>query len=93
MNALKNAGGADVRERAEFGKDIVDLEDQLARVCEDENLVEGNILTHVAERSERKANSLTASVLGLRNEVAAGSTLHRKTSKTGQGCRELPVPE
>ena len=93
MNALENASSADVRKRAEFGEDIVDLEDQLARVCKDENLVEGNVFTHIAERSERKADSLAASVLGLRNEMAAGSTLHRRTSKTGQGCREPLVPE
>ena len=93
MNALENASGANMRECAEFGEDIVDLEDQLACVCENEDLVEGNVLTHVAERSERKANSLTASVLGLRNEVAAGPTSYGGTSRTGQGCRELPVPE
>lgn len=93
MDALEDTGGANVGKGAEFGEDVVDLKDELARVCEDENLVRRNILTHIAERSERKTHGLATSVLGLCNEVAARSTSNGQTSRTGQECREQPAPE
>lgn len=92
VDALEDASGADVGEGTEFGENVVDLQDQLAGVGEDENLVDRNVLTHVAERSEGKADGFATSVLSLCNEVAAWSTSYGRTTRTGQGCRERLVP-
>ena len=55
-----------------------DLQDELADVGDHKHLGGGNRLIYVRQRAQRKTHGLPTSVLRLRNQVVARSTIKRR---------------
>lgn len=57
---------------------LADLQNQLANVSNHQHLRGGNRLVHVRQGTQSEAHRLAASILRLRNQVMARSTIKRR---------------
>ena len=62
----------------EMSEHLADLENQLANMRNHQHLRGGNRLVHVRHRAQSEAHRLATSVLRLRNQVVARSTIKRR---------------